>query len=61
MVVFGHPAFYPKFGFELASKWNIKSPIEVPDEASMAIELVKGFLNDKTGLIDYPAEYFEAF
>ncbi len=61
VVVLGHPEFYPKFGFELASKWNIKPPIEVPDEASMAIELVKGFLNDKTGLIDYPAEYFEAF
>ena len=60
VVVLGHPEFYQKFGFELASKWNIKPPIEVPDEASMAIELVKESLNDKAGLIEYPADYYEA-
>ena len=61
VVVLGHPNYYPKFGFERASKWNIKPPVEdVPDEASMAIELKVGFLNDKAGVIEYPAEYYEA-
>jgi putative acetyltransferase len=61
VVVLGHPTYYPKFGFERASKWNIKLPIEnVPDEASMAIELEEGFLKDKAGIIEYPAEYYGA-
>jgi len=60
-VVLGHPTYYPKFGFEPASKWNIKLPIDdVPDEASMAIELEEGFLEDKAGVIEYPVEYYEA-
>ncbi len=60
VVVLGHPEYYPKFGFNRASKWNIKPPIKVPDEAFMAIELVDGWLNDKAGLIEYPAEYYQA-
>ncbi|OGU67281.1 MAG: hypothetical protein A2W30_08140 [Ignavibacteria bacterium RBG_16_36_9] len=61
VVVLGHPTYYPKFGFERASKWNIKLPIEdVPDEASMSIELEEGFLKDKAGIIEYPVEYYEA-
>jgi len=61
VVVLGHPTYYPKFGFERASNWNIKLPIEdVPDEASMAIELEEGFLKDKAGVIEYPSEYYEA-
>lgn len=61
VVVLGHPEYYPKFGFERASKWKIKPPIEdVPDEASMAIELIEGFLADKAGVVEFPAEYYGA-
>ena len=61
VIVLGHPTYYPKFGFERASKWNIKPPIDdVPDEASMAIELEEGFLKDKAGIIEYPEEYYGA-
>lgn len=61
IVVLGHPTYYSKFGFEPASKWNIKPPIDdVPDGASMALELLEGFLRDKAGGIEYPAEYYEA-
>jgi predicted N-acetyltransferase YhbS len=61
VVVLGHPTYYPKFGFEPASKWYIKLSIEdVPDEASMAIELEKGFLKGKAGIIEYPVEYYKA-
>jgi putative acetyltransferase len=60
VVVLGHPEYYPKFGFERASKWNIKPPIEdVPDEASMAVELVEGFLTDKVGVVEFPSEYYD--
>jgi predicted N-acetyltransferase YhbS len=61
VVVLGHPEYYPKFGFERASKCNIKPPCDdVTDEASMELELEKGFLIDKAGVIEYPAEYHEA-
>lgn len=61
VVVLGHPEYYPKFGFKRTSKWNIKPPInDVPDEASMALELEEDFLKDKTGMIEYPVEYYEA-
>jgi putative acetyltransferase len=61
VVVLGHPTYYPKFGFEPASKWNIKPPIDdVPDEASMATELEEGFLKKKAGVIEYPEEYYGA-
>lgn len=61
VVVLGHPTYYPKFGFERASKWNIRPPIdEVPDEAFMAMELVEGFLSDKAGVVEFPSEYYDA-
>lgn len=38
VVVVGHPGYYPKFGFERASKYGIRCEYgEVPDEAFMII------------------------
>jgi putative acetyltransferase len=38
VVVVGHPCFYPKFGFERASKYGIRCEYDqVPDEAFMII------------------------
>jgi len=38
VVVVGHPGFYPRFGFERPSKYNIRCEYsEVPDEAFMII------------------------
>jgi putative acetyltransferase len=38
VVVVGHPGFYPRFGFERASKYGIQCEYgEVPDEAFMII------------------------
>lgn len=38
-VVLGSYKYYPKFGYEKASSYNIKAPFEVPDENFMAIKL----------------------
>jgi len=35
VVVLGHPEFYPRFGFERASKYRVRCPWEVPDEVFM--------------------------
>ncbi|MFI9024927.1 GNAT family N-acetyltransferase [Streptomyces sp. NPDC053560] len=39
VVVLGHPGYYPRFGFVPASRWGISAPMEVPDEALMALPL----------------------
>ncbi|KYG57892.1 GNAT family N-acetyltransferase [Planococcus maritimus] len=57
VIVLGHPAYYPKFGFERASRWNIRAPFEVPEEAFMAIELVPGALANVSGVIQYADEF----
>ncbi len=54
VVVLGHPSYYPKFGFEKASKWKIKSPFPAPDEVFMALELEKGSLDSIQGNVIYP-------
>jgi putative acetyltransferase len=60
IIVVGHKEYYPRFGFERASKWGIKCPFEVPDEAFMAVELTEKALEDKAGTIRYPDEFIEA-
>jgi len=57
VIVLGHPSYYPKFGFEPASKWNIKSPFPAPDEAFLAIELEKGSLEKVSGTVIYPKAF----
>ncbi|MEV0976287.1 N-acetyltransferase [Streptomyces sp. NPDC049915] len=42
VVVLGHPAYYPRFGFTRASAHGIRLTIEVPDEALMALALDAG-------------------
>ncbi|MEV7991867.1 N-acetyltransferase [Streptomyces sp. NPDC086077] len=39
VVVLGHPAYYPRFGFTRASGHGIGLTIDVPDEALMALSL----------------------
>lgn len=57
--VLGHPSYYPKLGFKKASNWNIKSPFPAPDEAFMAIELVKGNLDHVEGKVVFPPAFDE--
>ena len=57
VIVLGHSDYYPQFGFQKASQWNIKCPFDVPDEAFMAIQLIPGDLEDKGGSVVYPKEF----
>ena len=59
VIVLGHKEYYPIFGFQKASKWNIKCPFEVPDEAFMAIELFGNSLTGMEGTVEYPNEFLE--
>lgn len=53
VVVLGHPEYYPRFGFEPASRFGIRCEYDVPDEVFMAMELKQGYLDDATGIVKY--------
>lgn len=57
VIVLGHPEFYAHFGFRPASKWGIRAPFAVPDEAFMALELTSGALDNAMGIVAYPKEF----
>ena len=57
VIVVGHPQYYPRFGFSLASQWGIKLPFEVPDTAFLALELIPEALKDRSGVVEYPKEF----
>ncbi len=58
IILVGHPHYYPRFGFQKASKFGIQAPFTVPDEAFMVLELKPGALKNIRGIVRYPA-YFE--
>lgn len=59
VLVLGHEHYYPKFGFEPAEKWNIKTPFDVPSNLFMAIELEPDGLKGVSGVVIYPKEFDE--
>ncbi|MFS0788162.1 N-acetyltransferase [Shouchella sp. 1P09AA] len=59
VIVLGHDAYYPKFGFKRASAFNIKAPFDVPDDAFMALELTPHALDHVTGIVQYSKPFTE--
>jgi len=60
-IVLGHPDYYPRFGFERASLYGIKSQWEgVPDHAFMILWLDKTMINHVSGVVKYRDEFNEA-
>ncbi|HAH24734.1 MAG TPA: GNAT family N-acetyltransferase [Prolixibacteraceae bacterium] len=58
VIVFGHPGYYPRFGYKPASFWGIKSPVPLPSEdVFMALELTPGKLSGVTGTVVLPPEF----
>ena len=53
VVVLGHPAYYPRFGFEPARPLGIETPYEAPDEAWMALRL-PAYDPSVAGTVTYP-------
>lgn len=58
VIVLGHEKYYPRFGFEAASRWGIKAPFDVANESFMALELEDGSLDGITGTVIYGKEFF---
>lgn len=57
VIVLGHKDYYPKFGFEPAEKWNIKTHYEVPSDYFMGLALVPGGLEGVSGMVQYSAPF----
>ncbi|MBE7639737.1 GNAT family N-acetyltransferase [Salegentibacter sp. BLCTC] len=59
VVLVGHEKYYPKFGYKQADLFGIKLPFEVPKENCMAIELTENGLENVSGMVKYPKEFYE--
>jgi putative acetyltransferase len=59
VVVLGHPAYYPRFGFVPASRFGLRCEYDVPDEVFMAMELKEGAFEGIRGLVKYAPEFTE--
>lgn len=55
-VVLGHPAYYPRHGFAIASRLGLRWEHPAPDEAFMAQALVPGGLEGVSGIVRYRPE-----
>ncbi|MEW8256945.1 MAG: N-acetyltransferase [Candidatus Thiodiazotropha taylori] len=61
VIVLGHPDYYPRFGFELASKYQIYSQWEgVPDDAFMIAVFDQAVIPRHGGVARYRDEFDEA-
>lgn len=60
VVVLGHSWYYPKFGFEVASKWGVYSPFDVPEEAFFVLELIRNGLKNCRGRVEFPKEFIDS-
>jgi putative acetyltransferase len=61
VIVLGHEKYYPRFGFQRASKYDLKSQWEgVPDEAFMAMILNDSVMKGVSGIVRYRNEFDEA-
>ena len=59
VILLGHEKYYPKFGYEMSSKYGIKLPFDVPEENCMLIELTENALKNIHGIVEYPKEFYE--
>jgi putative acetyltransferase len=59
VIVLGHPAYYPRFGFQPSSRFNMESEYDVPAEVFMALELEPGVLSEVSGRVGYHDAFSE--
>ncbi|WPO77151.1 N-acetyltransferase [Flavobacterium sp. KACC 22761] len=59
VILLGHEDYYPRFGYELCEKYNIKMPFDVPAENCMVLALIPEGLSGVSGKVIYPKAFFE--
>ena len=58
VILLGHENYYPRFGYQMTSKYSIILPFDVPDENCMLIELAEGALKNINEIVEYPQEFY---
>ena len=59
IILVGHEHYYPRFGYELTSKYDIRLPFEVPKPNAMVLALETNALNNVNGMVEYATAFFE--
>jgi putative acetyltransferase len=57
IVVLGHPEYYPRFGFEPASRYAIRCEWDVPDNVFMILVMDPPTMIGISGLAEYRPEF----
>jgi putative acetyltransferase len=57
VVVLGHAAYYPRFGFSPSTRFGIGCEYDVPEDVFMAMELQPAALRGITGTVKYHAAF----
>ena len=57
VIVLGHAEYYPRFGFERASRYGVRFEFEAPDEVCMILALQPGGLDGVSGMAKYQPEW----
>lgn len=57
VVVVGHPEYYPRFGFTPGVRFGLGCEYDAPEEAFMAIELERDYLQGAAGTIRFHAAF----
>jgi putative acetyltransferase len=57
VIVLGHSAYYPRFGFGRASQYGIRCEWNVPDDAFMVLKLRREALDGVSGIAKYQPEW----
>jgi putative acetyltransferase len=57
IVVVGHPAFYPRFGFRPGSASGLHCEWQLPDEVFMLLVGDEASMRGVAGLVKYPEEF----
>ena len=60
VVLIGHPAYYPRFGFVQAGPLGIEVPLAMSEEAQMVVALTPGALDGMRGLVRYSPAVYDA-
>jgi len=60
VTVLGHTDYYPRFGFEPASRYGVRSQWDVPNESFMLLVLNESVMSEISGVARYRPEFAEA-
>ena len=60
VVVLGHPAYYPRFGFRPSTTYGVRSEYEAPADAFMLIELQPGYMHGASGTVRFHEAFADA-